>query len=135
MRNITSVLLKRTNVISSSSASQKKFSKNKILRNLKEDGGPFTRTEEIELYVMNDQAIEEKNKQKRLKLRLQYAKATSVILSKTDLIFRIMNVKNGKRTTKSAQEFADNLKILFGKTQDQDPDEVDTMELFRRAIS
>ena len=84
---------------------------------------------------MNDQAIEEKNKQNGLKLQVQYAKATSVILSKTDLIFRIMNVKNGKRTTKSAQEFADNLKILFGKTQDQDPDEVDTMELFRRAIS
>ena len=78
------------------------LSKNKILRNLKEDGGPFTRTEEIELYVMNDQAIEEKNKQKRLKLQVQYAKATSVILNKTDLIFRIMNVKNGKRTTKSA---------------------------------
>ena len=32
---------------------QKESSKNKILRNLKEDGGPFTRTEEIELYVMN----------------------------------------------------------------------------------
>ena len=42
-----------------------------------------------------------------------------------------MNVKNGKRTTKSAEEFKENLKILFGKTQDQDPDEVDTMELFR----
>ena len=84
---------------------------------------------------MNDQAIEEKNKQNGLKLQVQYAKATSVILSKTDLIFRIMNVKNCKRTTKSAKEFADNLKILFGKTQDQDPDEVDTMELFRRAIS
>ena len=42
-----------------------------------------------------------------------------------------MNAKNSKGTTKSAQEFADNLKILFGKTQDQDPDEVDTMELFR----
>ena len=41
-----------------------------------------------------------------------------------------MNVKNGKRTTKSAEEFKENLKILFGKTQDQDPDEVhSTMEV------
>ena len=71
----------------------------------------------------------------KLKLEVHYAKATSVLLSKTDLIFCIMNVKNGKRTTKSAEEFAENLKILFGKTQNQDPDEVDTMELFRRAIS
>ena len=46
-----------------------------------------------------------------------------------------MNVNDGKRTTKAAEEFAENLKILFGKTQDQDPDEVDTMDLFRRAIS
>ena len=84
---------------------------------------------------MNHQVTEEKHKHKRLKLEVQYAKATSVLLSKTDLIFRIMNVKNGKKTTKSDEEFADNLKILFGKTQDQDPDEVDTMELFRRAIS
>ena len=38
-----------------------------------------------------------------------------------------MNIKNGKKTTKSTEEFADNLKILFGKTQEQDPDEVDTM--------
>ena len=73
---------------------------------------------------------EEKNKQKRLKLdwEVQYAKAASVILlSKINLIFRIINVKNGKKTTKSTEEFADNLKILFGKTQEQDPDEVDTM--------
>ena len=96
------------------------------MRNLKEDGGPFTRTEEIEMYV-NNQVIEEKNKQKRLKLEVQCAKAMSVLLSKTDLVFRIMNVKNGKKTTKSTEEFADNLKILFGKTQEQDPDEVDTM--------
>ena len=37
---------------------------------------------------------------------------------------------------KSAEEFADNLKILFGKnqTQDQDQDEADTMGLFKQAI-
>ena len=46
-----------------------------------------------------------------------------------------MNVKNGKRTTKSAEKFTDNLKILFGKTKNQDLDEVDTMDLFRQAIS
>ena len=84
---------------------------------------------------MKNQAIEEKIKQKGLKLEVQYAKATSVLLSKTDLIFRIMNVNDGKRTTKAAEEFAENLKILFGKTQDHDPDEVDTMDLFRLAIS
>ena len=96
------------------------------MRNLKEDGGPFTRPEEIEMYV-NNQVIEEKNKQKRLKLPVQCAKAMSVLLSETDLVFCIMNVKNGKKTTKSTEEFVDNLKILFGKTQEQDPDEVDTM--------
>ena len=72
----------------------------------------------------------------KLDLEVQYCKATSVILlSKTDLIFRIINVKNGKRTTNSAEKFADNLKIIFKKTKDQDPDEVDTMILFRQAIS
>ena len=59
------------------------------------------------MYV-NNQVIEEKNKQKRLKLEVQCAKAMSVLLSETDLVFRIMNVKNGEKTTKSTEEFADN---------------------------
>ena len=61
--------------------------------------------------------------------------ATWVLLSKTHLIFRIINFKNRKRTTKSAEKFTDNLKTLFGKTKNQDPEEADTMDLFRQAIS
>ena len=62
-------------------------------------------------------------------------KATSVLSSKTVPIFRIMNVKDGKKTTKSAAELADNFKIMFGKIHDKDLNEVDTENLLRQAIS
>ena len=45
-----------------------------------------------------------------------------------------MAVSEGKRQTKTAEQFAENLKLYYGKTNEQDTDEIDTAELFRKAM-
>ena len=111
---------------------QKESFKHKLLRNLKEDGGPFTSVEDVESYMRRE--ISEKEKQKRVKMEVQYARATSVRMDQKDQLFKIMTVREGKRQTMSSAEFSENLRLYFGKTADQDLNQVDTAELFRQAI-
>ena len=83
---------------------------------LKTKGGPFTDEREIEEYLAK-QGETEKEKVKRMKLELQYARDTSTLLPKTDPIFKIQItvLETGKRRQKTPEEFGAALKSLLGK--------------------
>ena len=59
-----------------------------MMEDLKECGGPFTNAEEVEKYL-GDATSTEKDKQKRLKKELQFARESSTTLPKQDSLFRI----------------------------------------------
>ena len=83
---------------------------------MKTKGGPFTDEREIEEYLAK-QGETEKEKVKRMKLELQYARDTSTLLPKTDPIFKIQItvLETGKRRQKTPEEFGAALKSLHGK--------------------
>ena len=113
---------------------QKEVFKNKVLRELKTVQGPFTCSEEVDQFTNKD--ITENEKQNRLKLEIQYARETSVLIPKDHQMFKIMTTTDAKRKIKSSSEFANNLKLLFGKTSEQIDENVDnTVNLFRSSIS
>ena len=110
---------------------QKDAFKHKLMRSLKELGGPFTCEEEVDRY-MESRA---EDKQKRLKMEIQFLRATSKLLSHNDTMFRIMETKDGgKRHTRSPESFAGSLRLYYGKGVDQGAHEVDTTELFRKVL-
>ena len=106
--------------------------KNKLLRIVKEYGGPFTCEEEVEVFISSD--IAEDKKQKRLKAEVQYFRETCLLFDKSHALFRIMNIHGSNRKTKTSQELAHNLKLLFGKTSSQDNEGSATLTLFRNAL-
>ena len=83
---------------------------------LKSKGGPFTDLHEVDEYLTrNDES--EKEKVKRMKTELQYARDSSTLLPKTDPIFRVQItiLETGKRRQKTCAEFGEALKSLLGK--------------------
>ena len=58
------------------------------LEDLKTCGGPFTNAEEVEQYL-GDATITNKEKQRRMKKEVQFARESSTTLPKVDLIFKI----------------------------------------------
>ena len=83
---------------------------------LKSVGGPFTDEKEVEDYITKEDIIE-KDKVKRMKLEMKFARDSSTLLPKTDPIFRVQIVipETGKRRQKKPGEFGAALKVLLGK--------------------
>ena len=86
------------------------------LDSLKAQGGPFTDEREVEAYLADDN-VGERDKLKRLKHELQFARDSSTLLPKTDPIFKIQVtvLETGKRRQKTPSEFGAALKALLGK--------------------
>ena len=82
---------------------------------LKSKGGPFTDEREVEEYLAKDE--QEKDKVKRMKMELQFARDSSTLLPKVDPIFRVQITvpETGKRRQKTPGEFGAALKVLLGK--------------------
>ena len=59
-------------------------------------------------------------KKQRMKLEVQFARESTTLLPRVDPIFKIMVTQpNGKRRTKTAQEFGDALMSYLGKKSDR----------------
>ena len=84
--------------------------KNKDLNTLKDLGGPFTSTKELDLYLQSE--LTEENKVSRLYLEIRYARDTSLSIPKASDIFRLM--KDHKKL--SLEAYSTNLKIYLNKT-------------------
>ena len=83
-----------------------------FLEELKEGGGPFTDADRVKEYVDRG-GIPEKEKKKRLKKELQFARES---LPSTDPLFRIqVTLPNKKRRDKTTMEFVDSLMSFLGK--------------------
>ena len=82
---------------------------------LKEWGGPFTSSQEIDDFLNKD--IEEKEKVKRMKTEVMHARDTSLSLPKGSAVFRIRSMKlpGHKSRQLTPAEFGENLKILLNK--------------------
>ena len=83
---------------------------------LKSKGGPFTDEREVDDYLARRDE-QEKDKVKRMKLELQFARDSSTLLPKTDPIYRIQITvpETGKRRQKNPVEFGAAMKSLLGK--------------------
>lgn len=79
-------------------------------------GGPFTDHREVDEYLGRTDETE-KEKVKRMKMELQYARDSSTLLPKVDPIFRVQItvLETGKRRQKTPAEFGEALKSLLGK--------------------
>ena len=105
----------------------KRSIKHKLLSNLKADGGTFDSVEDIEKYMRTPKS--EKEKQKRLKMEVQYCRDTSARLLHNNKLLNIMKPKGqGKKEMLSTSEFSKNL------VSDQQDQQVDTLDLFRIAL-
>ena len=62
------------------------------LQKLKEQGGPFTSAEEVDTYLSDLDETNKKEKQKRMKLEISYARDTSTVSQKVDPLFKIRKV-------------------------------------------
>lgn len=89
-----------------------------MLDMLKERGGPFTDADEVDQYL--DNTKDGKEKQKRMKMELQFARDSSTLLPKVDPLFKIqVTLPTGKRRDKNAQEFGEALKSFLGRRADR----------------
>ena len=99
-----------------------------MLEKLKNCGGPFTSSEQVDAFLCESRqreqsAVNVKEKAKitkevaaRMKLEVKYARDSSTTLPKTEPIFRIqISALNQKRRDKTAEEFGVSLKALYGK--------------------
>ena len=90
-----------------------------MLDTLKSSGGPFTDSQEVEIFL-KDNNLDDRAKQKRLKMEIQFARESSTLLPSVDPIFKIMVTQpNGKRRMKTAIEFGDALMSFLGKKSDR----------------
>ena len=87
---------------------------------LKEQGGPFTSAEEVDTYLSDLDETNKKEKQKRMKLEISYARDTTTLLPKVDPLFKIRKVDlKGKQRDKTAIEFGEALAVLLGRKADR----------------
>ena len=88
----------------------------KQIEELKEQGGTFTNSLEIDNFLDNSD-INEKEKSKRMKIEVMYARDTSLSVPKSNPIFRIRTMKiHGQKSRQlNSCEFGDNLKTLLDK--------------------
>ncbi|KAI8490401.1 hypothetical protein Bbelb_316690 [Branchiostoma belcheri] len=90
-----------------------------MLDKLKACGGPYTDSCEVEKFLVNEK-LGDMDKQQRMKLKFQFARESTTLLPKVDPIFRIqVTLPNGKRRTKTAQEFGEVLMSFLGRRSDR----------------
>ena len=90
-----------------------------MLDKLKSNGGPFTDSREVEIFLEVTN-LDDRAKQQRLKLEIQFARESSTLLPSVDPIFKIMKTQpNGKRKMKTAHEFGEALMSFLGKRSDR----------------
>ena len=90
-----------------------------LLEELKGYSGPFTNSDEVQLYI-DDVTLDSKTKQKRLKKEVQFARDSSTTLPKVSPIFKIqVTNKDKKRRDKNAEEFGEALKVYLGKRKER----------------
>ena len=78
--------------------------------------------------------VASESKQKRLKAEVQYFRETCLLFDRSNVLFKIMDTHGSSRKTKTAEDLAHNLILLFGKTSSQDNDSSSTLDLFRNAL-
>ena len=83
------------------------------LTELKENGGPFTDVESIDKYLA-DETVSMKEKQRRMKTEVQYARDTSLSVPRNNAVFTIRAPKTADKKSRdlTASEFGTNLKTL-----------------------
>ena len=99
-----------------------------LLETLKNSGGPFTNSQQIDEYLSAAKVCEVsasketlkkkilKDTQSRLKSELRFARESSTTLPHADPIFKIqVSIPGKKRRDKTAEEFGVALKALYGK--------------------
>ena len=75
------------------------------LQKLKEQGGPFTSAEEVDTYLSDLDETNKKEKQKRMKLEISYARDTSTLLQKVGPLLKIRKVDlKGKQRDNTATD-------------------------------
>ena len=86
------------------------------LNELKKSNGPFTSEADIEKYLSDD-SISMKEKHKRMKMEVQYARDTSLSIPKCNPLFRIRTFKQvGKKARDlSGHDYGENLKQVISK--------------------
>ena len=84
------------------------------LEKLKQKGGPFTSSEQVDVYLKGN-SDENKVNVSRMRGEVTYARDTSVSLPKSSILFKIFKTIEGKRSLMTAEEFGENLKLLLGK--------------------
>ena len=90
-----------------------------LLEDLKASNGPFTNSDEVQLYL-DDPLIDMKEKQRRFKREVQFARDSSTTLPKVSPIFKIqVTGPDKKRRDKTASEFGEALKVYLGKRKDR----------------
>ena len=102
-----------------------------ILEKLKQQGGPFTSSEQIDIYIKS-KSDDNKKKVRRMRDEVTYARDTSKSLPKSSPLFKIFNTTAGRRRLMTAEEFGANLMILLGK---KDQRTNITLEDFRKALN
>ena len=105
-----------------------------ILETLKSSGGPLTNAEEVETFLA-DTSIMDKDKQRRLKKEMQFARESSTTLPKVDSLFKIQVAQiNKKRRDKTAREFGESLMVYLGKKADRTVAEYSSFQRSLREI-
>ena len=83
------------------------------MEKLKQLGGPFTDTAEVEKYLESP-TISKKLKKERMKMELQFARDSSITLPKCDPLFRVMVTMPNNRSSERPLSVA-----FLGKQSDR----------------
>ena len=85
---------------------------------MKKASGPFTSAEEVDGYLERDET-EAKRAQARMRDEIKYARDSSASLPRQHGLYKIMSTDpvTKKPHAKSAEEFANNPRILLGKAE------------------
>ena len=101
-------------------AASLKLEQNKlaVLAKIKSKGGPFTSSEEVDSYM--DQLTDDKIGQQRMREEMTYARDSSQSIPRTSPLFKIMtrDALTGKNRLKTASEFAQAMRMLLGKQEE-----------------
>ena len=84
----------------------------------------------MEEYLANEY-MGDKQRIKRIKVELQHARDSSILLPMTDSIFRIQTTdpESGKRRQKTPREFGETLKPLLGRRNHRSTIEYNTFQM------
>ena len=89
-----------------------------ILDELKDLGGPFTSAKEVQEYLEKEDTTD-KDKQKRMKKEMRFARESSTTLPSNDTLFKMqVTLPSGKRRDKNVIEFGEALMVFLGKKSD-----------------